>query len=338
MTAENERAYDKIDRYLRANLGDADYAEYSAALESVLAAFPAPTAAPEAPTAEPCPRGADKPEPTCTNRHQCWEPCGELGHSAEHAVVHRPAVERVALPTPSEQPTGDEWLKEHDRLLDEYGHARWNTGCSETSFDKLGAHRAEAEADEARTALLAHARLRAAAGGEAVATDAVCCAECGKKHADGWALYCVECALNIAPAFSTELPASLKIDLTEDAAKFLRDTLNSGGDDTPDITLALTNGHSGYGLYQWETEYPEEGANLVQAIAIHTTQAGAAPRIPAAQVDSFAAWFRKNCPAGTVIGDPDWWSVRILNVITNNRHAGDATNAADGVLASGEKQ
>jgi hypothetical protein len=34
---------------------------------------------------EPCPRGADKPESTCTNRHQCWEPCGELGKSEEHA-------------------------------------------------------------------------------------------------------------------------------------------------------------------------------------------------------------------------------------------------------------
>lgn len=36
---------------------------------------------------EPCPRGDDKPEPTCANRHQCWEPCGELGKSAEHTVA-----------------------------------------------------------------------------------------------------------------------------------------------------------------------------------------------------------------------------------------------------------
>jgi hypothetical protein len=38
---------------------------------------------------EPCPRGADKPEPTCTNRHQCWEPCGELGKSEEYVRVGR---------------------------------------------------------------------------------------------------------------------------------------------------------------------------------------------------------------------------------------------------------
>ena len=24
----------------------------------------------------------------CKNRAQCWEPCGELGHSAEHALVN----------------------------------------------------------------------------------------------------------------------------------------------------------------------------------------------------------------------------------------------------------
>jgi hypothetical protein len=23
----------------------------------------------------------------CTNAAQCWEPCGELGHSAEHAII-----------------------------------------------------------------------------------------------------------------------------------------------------------------------------------------------------------------------------------------------------------
>jgi Lar family restriction alleviation protein len=44
-----------------------------------------PYGVPVAPAPEPCPRGKDKPEHSCTNRHQCWEPCGELGKSAEHA-------------------------------------------------------------------------------------------------------------------------------------------------------------------------------------------------------------------------------------------------------------
>jgi hypothetical protein len=44
---------------------------------------------------EPCPRGNDKPEPTCTNRHQCWEPCGELGKSEEHVRVGRQSPDGV---------------------------------------------------------------------------------------------------------------------------------------------------------------------------------------------------------------------------------------------------
>jgi hypothetical protein len=45
----------------------------------------------------------------CPNPHQCWEPCGELGHSAEHARVAGPeeaaAVDKAVLS--SERPT--EW-------------------------------------------------------------------------------------------------------------------------------------------------------------------------------------------------------------------------------------
>lgn len=41
---------------------------------------------------EPCPRGKlQQPDGACTNRHQCWEPCGELGNSMEHARVSRTA-------------------------------------------------------------------------------------------------------------------------------------------------------------------------------------------------------------------------------------------------------
>ncbi len=61
------------------------------------------TLAAAAPKPEPCPRGEQRPEPWCTNRLQCWEPCGELGKSAEHVRVAR-----------SEGPTNDEifslWL------------------------------------------------------------------------------------------------------------------------------------------------------------------------------------------------------------------------------------
>jgi hypothetical protein len=52
----------------------------------------------------PCPRGANKPEPTCTNRHQCWEPCGELGKSAERA---RPVGVASASSASAENVTGE---------------------------------------------------------------------------------------------------------------------------------------------------------------------------------------------------------------------------------------
>lgn len=35
----------------------------------------------------PCPNEPLMGEYACKNRAQCWEPCGELGHSAEHARV-----------------------------------------------------------------------------------------------------------------------------------------------------------------------------------------------------------------------------------------------------------
>jgi hypothetical protein len=31
----------------------------------------------------------------CSNRHQCFEPCGELGHDAKHAVRASKEVEKV---------------------------------------------------------------------------------------------------------------------------------------------------------------------------------------------------------------------------------------------------
>lgn len=39
----------------------------------------------------PCPNAAHMGEHACTNRSQCWEPCGELGKSREHAA---PAAKR----------------------------------------------------------------------------------------------------------------------------------------------------------------------------------------------------------------------------------------------------
>lgn len=36
---------------------------------------------------EPCPCKEEMGEFACEDKSQCWEPCGELGKSEEHAVV-----------------------------------------------------------------------------------------------------------------------------------------------------------------------------------------------------------------------------------------------------------
>lgn len=51
-------------------------------------------AAEREPNPEPCPCSERMGEHACSNRHQCWEPCGELGKSSEHvAVVDAPTHE-----------------------------------------------------------------------------------------------------------------------------------------------------------------------------------------------------------------------------------------------------
>ena len=50
------------------------------------------------PEQEPCP-DKERDEYTCKNRHQCWEPCGELGKSEEHTQPKEPEQEPVAITT-----------------------------------------------------------------------------------------------------------------------------------------------------------------------------------------------------------------------------------------------
>lgn len=44
---------------------------------------------------ETCPDAARMKDHACANRHQCWEPCGELGKSPDHA---RPVELNKAFP------------------------------------------------------------------------------------------------------------------------------------------------------------------------------------------------------------------------------------------------
>jgi hypothetical protein len=61
-----------------------------------------------------------------------------------------------------------------------------------------------------------------------------------------------------------QVAKGLWIDLDEETAKTLGEYL---GDGERPITFSVGPGHAGYGLYAHDTEYPEEGATFVTAIA-----------------------------------------------------------------------
>lgn len=61
-------------------------------------------------------------------------------------------------------------------------------------------------------------------------------------------------------------PQTITID-DEDALTKLRQYLDAGAPElTPPITLSVGPGHSGYGIYLWEPEVPDEGAVFLQAL------------------------------------------------------------------------
>jgi hypothetical protein len=134
---------------------------------------PAPAAAPEAPT-------ADDYEAVLADHRRLVRELDVLlnGEGAAQQASLCDIVAQLqrakALP---EQPTGDEWLKEHERLANKLAGAAFSHGIAYRSREDDSyneAMDAEVESKAAARAaasatLLAHARLRAAAGGEAVA-------------------------------------------------------------------------------------------------------------------------------------------------------------------------
>jgi hypothetical protein len=53
-----------------------------------------------------------------------------------------------------------EWMAELERLVDEHGKWRWETGANEAAHDRRNARQSDKNAVQARAALLAHVRLR----------------------------------------------------------------------------------------------------------------------------------------------------------------------------------
>jgi hypothetical protein len=83
---------------------------------------------------------------------------GERAHGIRSSGArHSAGTDR---PGSNEKESDATWLEEVERLIDEYGRARWDTGCAESAFDKLGARRYDQDAVDAKTELLAKLRER----------------------------------------------------------------------------------------------------------------------------------------------------------------------------------
>jgi hypothetical protein len=73
------------------------------------------------PAPGPCPLGKGcQRDPDCTNRHQCWEPCGELGNSEAHVRVYR-APDAAPAGEPKPLLAGEIAAMAH-RICTEYRH------------------------------------------------------------------------------------------------------------------------------------------------------------------------------------------------------------------------
>lgn len=64
---------------------------------------------------------------------------------------------------------------------------------------------------------------------------------------------------------SGEPPTLFQVTLEPEEAETLRDAIG-GDDEAQEMVLSVGPGHSGYGLYAWAAEYPEEGAVLVTSL------------------------------------------------------------------------
>lgn len=77
---------------------------------------------------------------------------------------------------------------------------------------------------------------------------------------------------------------------------------------TNEMAIAFCRALSDSSVSQSELEEVKRGLRN----ALHDY---AAPQPPAINRDAFSEWLRQNMPAGTVIGDPEWWIPRILRAL-----------------------
>lgn len=118
----------------------------------------------------------------CTDPSQCWEPCGELGHSEEYMRVASPDVEKqvqAALASPPQ--TADtaeglligakavlaELLQQVNAECERNGEGDFETGDSERILERIDAYLASGQSerkDAAKHAAILRVLLNLAAG------------------------------------------------------------------------------------------------------------------------------------------------------------------------------
>jgi hypothetical protein len=90
----------------------------------------------------------------------------------------------------------------------------------------------------------------------------------------------------------TDQTALKQIDLDEDEALTLASYISAG---KRPVTLVVSDGRAGYGLYAFDTEYPDEGAEFIAALDATPQPAPQAPRC----IQKECANRTTGCPAGT---------------------------------------
>lgn len=97
------------------------------------------------------------------------------------------------------------------------------------------------------------------------ADEQIACSDCGLTMRESKLLVALQ-AQPSAPAN----PDAMQFRLSEQEAGSLRDVIGDSRSITQAVTLKIGDGHSGFGLYAWSTEYPDDGSWFIKSIAVAT--------------------------------------------------------------------
>jgi hypothetical protein len=83
-----------------------------------------------------------------------------------------------------------------------------------------------------------------------------------------------------------------------------------------DDTVALRELRDCWATAERHSDKAQERERMIELMRDKCRKVGADGTAP----ETFAEWLRREMPAGTVIGDPDWWAPKILRVARLVRH------------------